>query len=324
MKCETQILTADRANQIYERFKERSSKDDEYTDWAGYREELTDFIVQCTRPGGSLLILGAGKCNDLDLRKLAEHCGSITLSDYRKETVEEAFRRYGLAPSEKLGASIADYVGITDEDYLEYTERLLGVMEKLGEEAAGPGLEETAGSGLEDIAGPELVRLRQTLDRIYRDNEAYRIDLGDKTYDNAVVVGVHSQLNNSFRGLFQYVHKDVRERLGELRFAEELNDAVFQMTREHTGDLVLRFNDAVFASAREGIIYGYEKWIIYTPNGASEPVIGTVDGARQAGELIADFPIEQRLGCLWPLSKRRGVKFEMDICYLPVDGWDFS
>ena len=136
MKCETQILTADRAKQIYERFKERSSKDDEYNDWAGYREELTDFVVQCTRPGGSLLILGAGKCNDLDLRKLAEHCGSITLSDYRQETVEEAFRRYGLAPSGKLGASIADYVSITDEDYLEYTERLLGVMEKLSGDAA--------------------------------------------------------------------------------------------------------------------------------------------------------------------------------------------
>ena len=354
-----------RARQIYERFLQRSSRDDEFNDWAGYRAELTDYIIRKTAPGSSLLILGAGKCNDLDLQKLAEHCGSITLSDYRPETAEEAFRQYGLEPSEQLEPAqlesaapseqlepvqlesavpsarlrfaCADYVGITDEDYIEYTAKLLGIMQRLGD---------MTGSSLEEITGPQLIELRQTLEQIYERNAAYRIDLGGETYDYAVVAGVHSQLNNSFRGLFQYVKKDVEDNGGagnsrgnggaggtenaggaekagdagaEVLFAEELNTFVFQTTREHTGDLVDRFNEAVFAAVRKGIIYGFEKSIIYNVKGLCSPMIGTVDGARQAGEAIAELPAEDPWGCLWPLSRRRGIKFEMAICYLPMD-----
>ena len=337
-----------RARQIYERFLQRASRDDEFNDWAGYRAELTDYIIRKTAPGSSLLILGAGKCNDLDLQKLAEHCGSITLSDYRPETAEEAFRQYGLEPSEQLEPvqlesvappaqlrfACADYVGITDEDYIEYTAKLLGIMQKLGD---------MTGSSLEEIAGPQLIELRQTLEQIYERNADYRIDLGGENYDYAVVAGVHSQLNNSFRGLFQYVKKDVEDNGGtggaensgnsenaggaendgsagtEVLFAEELNAFVFQTTREHTGDLVDRFNEAVFAAVKQGIIYGFEKSIIYNVEGLCSPMIGTVDGARQAGEAIEELPAEDPWGCLWPLSRRRGIKFEMAICYLPMD-----
>ena len=293
------------AQHVYNLFKARSSKDDEFNDWAGYRDRLTDFVIDCIAPGESLLILGAGKCNDLDLKKLAAHCGSITLSDYRPETADEAFARYGLTPSDKLKFVASDYVGITDEDYLEYTERLLKIMERLS-------------SGQEEIDGPDLEALKDCLERIYQNNEDYEIDLGDEMYDHAVITGVHSQLNNSFRGLFQYVRKDVEDRIGEIKSLEELNAAIFRTTRKHTKYLVNRFNEAVFAVVRNGVLYGYEKNIIYTPSGSDQPVIGTVDGARQAGELIASLPVKKNLDCIWPLSRRRGIKFTMSICYLDL------
>ena len=319
MKDDTHNAKAGRAQQIYDQFCQRASKDDEFNDWKAYRAELTRFIVSCTPAGGSLLILGAGKCNDLDLRKLADHCGSIILSDYRPETAAEAFRRYGLSPSEKLTFSAADYAGITDEDYLAYTEQLLRVMQKL---AMAPGDDPEDAGSLEEIAGPELAALQETLEEIYRSNESYAIDLGDVICDNAVVAGVHSQLNNAFRGLFQYALKDTEDRGMEVRFAQELNAAVFQTTRKHSADMGKRFNEAVFAAAREGVIYGYEEHIIYTPKGASGPVIGTVDGARQAGEAIAELPVKKEISCMWPLSKRRSVKFAMRICYLPAGSAD--
>ena len=299
---------APRARQIYERFLERSSRDDEFNDWAEYRAELTEFIIENTAPGASLLILGAGKCNDLDLTRLAEHVGSITLSDYREETAAEAFLRYGLKPSEHIRFLASDYVGITDDDYIEYTDLLLGIMQKLAD---------TPGDGLEKIAGPALDRMEQTLERIYERNMSYRIDLGVKTCDYAVIAGIHSQLNNAFRGLFQYVRKDVEDRGKEVRFAGDLNQFIFRITKKHTGYLVKRFNDVVFDTAARGVIYGYEESIIYTPEGSHSPVIGTVDGARQAGEMIADCITGNYINCLWPLSRRRGIKFEMTICYLP-------
>lgn len=316
MKSETQNTETNRARHIYDQFKARASKDDEFNDWAGYRDRLTEFVISCIPSGGSLLILGAGKCNDLDLQRLAAHCGSITLSDYRPETAEEAFRRYGLSPSKNLKFAESDYVGITDEDYLAYTELLLKTMEKLSGSRTDPG------NSLEEAAGTELSALKECLEQIYKSNEGYEIDLGNAgtaVYDNAVITGVHSQLNNSFRGLFQYVRKDIEDRGGEIRFLDNLNKTIFQTTRKHTRSLVTRFNEAVFAAVREGVIYGYEKDIIYTPRGASEPVIGTVDGARQAGEVIANLPAEKILDCIWPLSRRRGIKFTMSVRYIRCD-----
>ena len=320
MKSEIQNTDTSRARHIYDQFKARASKDDEFNDWAGYRERLTEFVISCIPFGCSLLILGAGKCNDLDLKKLAEHCDAVTLSDYRPETAEEAFRQYGLAPSENLKFAESDYVGITDEDYLEYTDLLLKTMERLSDGQINQGDDsETQGSSLEEAAGPQLNALRECLEQIYQRNADYEIDLGNAgkaVYDNAVITGVHSQLNNSFRGLFQYVRKDVEDRGGEIRFLEELNTAIFRTTRRHTKKLVTRFNEAVFAAVKEGVIYGHEKNIIYTPAGANEPVIGTVDGARQAGEVIANLPAEKTLDCIWPLSRRRGIKFTMAVSYL--------
>ncbi|MBR0457576.1 MAG: hypothetical protein IJJ01_13015 [Firmicutes bacterium] len=316
MKSEIITTEANRVQHIYDQFKARSSKDDEFKDWAGYRERLTEFVISCIPSGASLLILGAGKCNDLDLKKLAQHCGTITLSDYQPETAEEAFHQYGLSPSENLKFAASDYVGITDEDYLAYTDLLLKTMEKLRSDQEPQINVQNQGDVLEKNAGPELSALRECLEQIYKSNENYEIDLGDKDYDYAVVTGVHSQLNNSFRGLFQYIRKDIEDRGGEIRFLDNLNTAIFQTTRKHTKDLVTRFNDAIFDAVREGLIYGYEKNIIYTPAGAKEPVIGTVDGARQAGEAIADFPAEKSLDCIWPLSRRRGIKFTMSIHFV--------
>jgi hypothetical protein len=177
-------------------------------------------------------------------------------------------------------------------------------------------LRDEQGDSLEEIAGQELQKLQTCLEQIYQDNEAYEIDLGEAAFDYGVIAGVHSQLNNSFRGLFQYVRKDVEDRGGEIRFLEELNTSIFKTTRRYTKKLVTRFNEAVFAAVKEGVIYGYEKNIIYTPAGADEPVIGTVDGARQAGEAIADFPAEKSLDCIWPLSRRRGIKFTMSVHFV--------
>lgn len=297
------------AHQIYRRFQARASRDDEYRDWAGYRAQLTDFVIDCTLRGGSLLILGAGKCSDLDLEKLANHCGTITLSDYRPETVTEAFKRYGLIPSDRLRFAASDYVGIPDQAYIEYTDLLLQVMQRLGQ---------TPGRSLEEIAGPQLGKLTEGLERIYKANETYRIDLGSRTCDNAVIAGVHSQLNNSFRGIFQYALKSMEEEGWEVRFPEELNAAIFEVTRKHTSFLVDRFNEAVFSRVSQGLVYGYEKNIIYTPAGAPGPVMGTVDGARQAGEAIRDLPLDRERTCLWPLSRRRNIKFEMSLNYIPA------
>lgn len=386
-KCE---LT-DFAQKIYDDFRGRASKDDEFNDWANYRSRLTDFVIRNAKPGSSLIIFGAGKCNDLDLNKLVGHFGKVTLSDYRPETAEEALARYGLSWSDDLQFLEADYAGISNQDYIDYICSLIPVL--LKGSCSGEMIAPAGAPG--DVADDPLVHLQQTLKRIFEKNKSYMIDLSDSQnddkYDYGIIAGVHSQLNNSFRGILEYTQKELSELsddaarplgieqlsgknkpsvsaqpgggalpggnahskgtdqsgdsaqpgerylpTGSAPYIEHVRLAIADITKSHTGDFVRRFNAAAFEIVRGGIVYGYEESIIITSgssrvdqraaswfmqqsaDNASAPAyqIATVDGARQAGEEVRNYQIADQMSCIWPLSYKRGIRFEMSIFFL--------
>lgn len=52
-----------------------------FTEWSGYRNDLTDFIIDHTDSGKTVLIIGAGACNDYDIGRLLFHFSKIILLD---------------------------------------------------------------------------------------------------------------------------------------------------------------------------------------------------------------------------------------------------
>lgn len=59
----------------------------------GHRDRVMDLLSAESRRQGKVAILGAGNCNDLDLRQLASECGEIHLFDLDREAMEQALRR---------------------------------------------------------------------------------------------------------------------------------------------------------------------------------------------------------------------------------------
>ena len=75
-----------------------------YTDWAGYREQLTGFILEHTDPHTTACIVGAGECNDFDLRRLNSHFDRLLLLDRNVDAMQEGMARQGVRISEEWRA----------------------------------------------------------------------------------------------------------------------------------------------------------------------------------------------------------------------------
>jgi hypothetical protein len=141
----------------------------------------------------------------------------------------------------------------------------------------------------------------------------------DKTEFSAVSTYCDERLAENCVGI-RLIHEGERNEDGTLKYTriellsgENLLDYyVWLLLLEDERDVA--FRDLPEYDSEDG----WEERIIFTPEGASGPVSGTVDGARQAGEAIADCPVNDAMHCVWPLSRRRGILFEMSVCSLPV------
>lgn len=71
--------------------------------YAGHREQLTRAVLAASKTsGGRLCVLGAGKCNDLDLDQLADAFSELHLVDLDPASVARAVSRQSLRVREKL------------------------------------------------------------------------------------------------------------------------------------------------------------------------------------------------------------------------------
>ncbi len=133
-----------------------------FESWAAYREEVTDLILDSasqldlrqedplqtsiqevarsrramlasgTKATGSIALFGIGPANDIDLRRLSERFGRITLIDLDRESMERGLVRYGLQHCPKVELWEVSLSGVTMEDVAAFFETLYGQMGQSG------------------------------------------------------------------------------------------------------------------------------------------------------------------------------------------------
>ena len=91
--------------------------DDDWDLYAGHRAHMTDAIVKsATGAAGRLCILGAGRCNDVDLERLLLTFSEIHLVDIDKAALAHAFARQDLATRARLHLHAPlDLSGLTEK-----------------------------------------------------------------------------------------------------------------------------------------------------------------------------------------------------------------
>lgn len=263
--------------------------DNAYTKWANYREQLTNYLIHHTSEGSSLAIMGAGRCNDLDLKRLATHFGTITLIDKDERALKEALALYDLEGSPIVTTKEVDFVGITPKEYRHYADTLMNRVRHKG-----------MYTDVQELANSTLDYLEELYNRTLR----FPLDLEEERYDYTVAFGVHSQLISMLEWIWRMVLEAINKEEETVRNTlMYMNDGAAQ-----------KFNEAVIKATRNTVFIGFEKERIGR--------VGTIQGAIQGIEDIERRIVRGKIQCIdkqqfeWPFDEAQSIYFNMQLYQL--------
>ena len=254
-----------------------------YTDWAGYREQLTGFILEHTNPHTTVCIVGAGACNDLDLSRLTGHFDRLLLLDRNMNAMREGMARQGVRIPEECFIQ-ADLLGIPDETYRSIADHMLSAI-----------LEQQRRT-LPDAKAVERLFLRE-MDAAYMNRQPDKLMEQNGIADYVICCGVHSQLLTMFPQMANVYHRYINIR----------PEAIEQKVRKWIPGVMAELNDALFRWAGKGVIVGLEECRIGE--------IGGIDGASQALDLLkkSGHTVLAQTSLEWDFDPRRRKAYQMRI-----------
>lgn len=313
---------------IYEKMIQTENSDSMRTAWTEYRENLTGYVYDCvedyyrraylaasgklrahtfslsqyladtdTKP--VIAIWGAGRCNDIDLKRLAE-IAKLVLIDREIEWIEQAKKRYFLTDEQCVCVDVGFWEIYEEEE--RYFEKLLSQRED------------------EHLS----LYLKQLVDSIQEQEPEY-LEYGN-LFDFSVVCGVASQLNARFAALLHIYETDMHvypKTVETLRWMnQQASEKLFDAVTETTKKLVICANELYADQPQKAdVLSEYanqwtEDWEmrLHTKEIKSSDDFCQVVGSREFIQEIeraqreGSLEIRHRCGMVWPFSQ--------DTCYL--------
>ena len=274
-----------------------------YDKWTEYRDNLTDFVIQkihkvkeqTNQETLSLLILGAGSCNDIDLSRIAANGVQITLLDIEKSGMEEACGKYNVNAS-CVEESIT---GITGQDLDILAGELLGYLRQ--EYQSNKLTKEALLEKMQDDLSALLFARETEEEFINRLMHCF----GDGEYDMILGAGVLSQLYAQPLYLVETIKKNAEEQI----FQEEIDPekTLHKIVREANEKWIPIIVKEMLGASRCVGIFASE-----------ENKISPVEGAKQCLEMIQDYCSESKIEvdeCLlsWPFDLANNRSYMMRV-----------
>ena len=256
-----------------------------FESWAAYREEVTDLILE-SGATGSIALFGIGPANDIDLRRLSERFGRITLIDLDRESMERGLARYGLQHCPKVELWDTSLSGVTMEDVAAFFETLYGQVVQ-----SGRTLTEAA------FMKMSLSALRQIRHKVVSSRETLRANLPAEHYDMVVSVGLHSQ----FWSILSYSWLTLVGNVEEQILGHAMNhDPFFEALRA--------IDDAFIPMLNEVLLSMGDRAIIAVEEDEAHPVEGAFQSMQDIRQHYPEV-LEKRLH--WPFRPEDGKSYEM-------------
>lgn len=287
-----------------------------FESWAAYREEVTDLILASasqpdlipeaslqtsiedvdrsrramptsdTKATGSIALFGIGPANDIDLQRLSERFGRITLIDLDRESMERGLARYGLQHCPKVELWDISLSGVTMEDVAAFFETLYDQVVQ-----SGRALTEAA---FMEMSLAALERIRR---KVVSSREALRAKLPAEHYDMVVSVGLHSQ----FWSILSYSWLTLAGNVEEQILGHAMNhDPFFEALRAIDDAFIPLLNEVLLSMGDRAII------------AVEEDEANPVEGAFQSMQDIRQrYPEVQEKRLYWPFRPEDGKSYEM-------------
>lgn len=267
---------------VYDALEKRHVMPRAWDDWADYRRAWSDWIIAHCKWDTSILIVGAGACNDYDLEHFTKFFGKVLLLDMDEASMQEAKKRVPVARRDKIQLFTGDFLGITPQAYQEFCRKIQEEINHRGK--------------LTDIT--ELAQMALLLvEKLYADAKKNREKLTLPQADYVAVSGVHSQVNHMLPWIWQAYMQALGQR-------EEM---IFQRISQENARIMHEMNDKLLAAAGQKLFVAAEKARVGVPGG--------VEGAWQALEDLkkrAEVPIADSKKFAWGYDLRQNMIYEME------------
>lgn len=220
-----------------------------WDDWADYRKAWSDWIISHCKWDSTILIVGAGACNDYDLEHFAKFFSRMLLLDLDEDAMKGAVKRLPEAQRSKVELFTGDFLGITPSAYQQFCRVIQEEINHRGK--------------LTDVN--ELAQTAMPLvERLYANAKNNRESLHLPKADYVAVSGVHSQINHMLPWIWQAYMQALGQR----------EDTIFQQASKENVRLMQEMNDKLLAAAGKKLFVAAEKTRVGVPGG--------VEGAWQA------------------------------------------
>lgn len=269
-------------NNIYRQLKEKFIMKDAFSDWKDYRESLTDIVS--SYPGKRLAIVGAGRCNDIEVNRLYETFSGITLIDIDEEAMREGMSCLDDENIEKTEIKKLSLNGLYEEDIDAFCDELLNYVRTQGNNLTKEAYENKLLDMFDELKNEMLSGMDLLDDRFIRES-----------FDVVVCNGVFSQL---FSMISYFVHS----------VSYSISDAgLFD-----TADIVVvadkklsLINDEIIPVIIKGIICMAKKTVIFGNE------YNKAEGAYQCIKIIKDnYEADEKI-IKWNFNIKEKTEYDM-------------
>ena len=280
---------------ILDDIKQKFRLPDAHEDWREYRQLLTDTVIGCAQgyKSKTLAIIGAGRCNDIDLKVLCSYFETIKLVDCDLDAMNEAVSKLTGDEAKRVEINNASLTGIDEADLNLYFERVLSDVRKQGYKLTYDNFSEIVFSEL------GLIKHKLTLSEGTLIKELPKKDI-------VLCNGVFSQLFSTLSFFVRSVAGSIPDSLftGAMQVAERLEQELKSINNE----VIPVICRALIQSANDCIIFGNE----YIENNPVEGAGQCIEAVRNSGPAVQEFET------LWGFNRKEKVAYNMLIQVLQV------
>ncbi|MCR5148023.1 MAG: hypothetical protein K6C35_03545 [Eubacterium sp.] len=262
---------------ILDQIKNKFIMENAWEDWKDYRTQLTDMILEINP--SSVMIVGAGRCNDIDLSGLLQKVQKVILLDINQKAMDSAVDGKAICRAISL-------TGISEEDTEFFCEDMLSFVRAEGRNLT-----------LDNFRAKLMSSMDRLSESLYKDERSLFESLQGNTVEVIVCSGVHSQL-------FSMLHFFIRSLIGSLgdifTDTEELEQEIFRRIQEMDDHIIPIINSALYSTASKAVLFGNE----YMPE-------RPVEGAHQCIVNVREntWPVEKHLE--WNFNPAAGITYDM-------------
>lgn len=270
---------------VYDALEKRHRMPRAWEDWADYRAQWSRWVIRCCERNRSILIVGAGACNDYDLAEFCSFFEKIYLLDLDVAFMEEGLKRISPEHRGRIELLSGDFLGILPGEYRDFCHAVQAEVNHRGKN-----------TDIRELADMALVLVEKLYEAAGKRGEKLILPCADYV----AVSGVHSQINH----MLPWIWDAYMQALGQRE------ETVFRRISTENSRIMREMNDRLLAAAARRLFVCAEKSRVGVP--------GAVEGAWQALEDLKRRPDGKSLLLtdtrmfLWGYDLRQHMIYEME------------